>query len=312
MHFLTGEPLAEEIYDLIYKAEKELIILSPYISLGNYLKEQVFKTHLNNPELSFILGFGKNEENVSKSVKKVDIDFFKQFPNVSIVYIKDLHGKFYCNEKKVINTSMNLVDYSLLNNIEFGNLAVKKLMAKNGFYDQSKQSILSIIENEGNTIFVKRPKYRKKIFGKDFRGSDIKHDTTDKIFSNITPERTALTQFNSELHVNPELKEEREKRNLILEKSNTQYVSKQKETNKKSYSSDKGFCIRCKEIIPKNSERPLCYKDYNTWKKFSDKNYKEKYCHSCGEKYDTSFAKPECKSCFVKNNRQLVGNNFIK
>ncbi len=161
MRFITGEPLAEEIYDIIYKAEKELIILSPYISLDNYFKEKVFRTHLDNSEIHIIVGFGKNEENISNSIKKQDIEFFTQFPNISIVYLKDLHGKYYCNEKKAISTSMNLIEYSFINNIEFGTVAEKKLIHNNGFYETSKSKILQILEENGDTIFVKRPKYRK-------------------------------------------------------------------------------------------------------------------------------------------------------
>ena len=43
MDFLTGKPLSDTIYDTLFKAEKELIIISPYIQLGDYLKDNVFK-----------------------------------------------------------------------------------------------------------------------------------------------------------------------------------------------------------------------------------------------------------------------------
>ena len=48
MDFLTGKPLSDTIYDTLFKAEKELIIISPYIQLGDYLKDNIFKQHLNN------------------------------------------------------------------------------------------------------------------------------------------------------------------------------------------------------------------------------------------------------------------------
>ena len=61
MDFLTGKPLSDTIYDTLFKAEMELIIVSPYIQLGDYLKENIFKQHLNNSKLHILIGFGKNE-----------------------------------------------------------------------------------------------------------------------------------------------------------------------------------------------------------------------------------------------------------
>ncbi len=298
MQFLTGEPLAEEIYDIIYKAEKELIIISPYISLDSYFKDKVFKTHLNNSEIHIIIGFGKNEENISNSVKQQDIEFFTQFPNISIVYIKDLHGKYYCNEKKAISTSMNLIDYSFINNIEFGTLGEKRLINNNGFYETSKKIILDILEEMGDTVFVKRPKYRKKLlFGKDYRGSDIKLDKISEMTIDSVGKRTRLSKFNSEFYVNSALKEDREKRNHVLKHRNNLQRNPKVLIN----DTEEGFCIRCKKSIPKNTEKPLCYDDYKTWEIYSDIYYAERYCHSCGKEHETSFAKPECKKCFVKN-----------
>lgn len=62
-----------------------------------------------------------------------------------------------------------------------------------------------------------------------------------------------------------------------------------------------GFCIRGGEIIPLDTTHPLCLKHYNVWKEHSDPEYKEKYCHMCGQLYKTSLSKPLCLSCFKKN-----------
>jgi hypothetical protein len=62
-----------------------------------------------------------------------------------------------------------------------------------------------------------------------------------------------------------------------------------------------GFCIRGGEIIPLDTTHPLCLKHYNVWKEHSDPDYKEKYCHICGQQHKTSFSKPLCLSCFKKS-----------
>ena len=57
MNFLTGKELNEKIYDTIYNSEKYLLILSPFIQLDEYFKDEVFKTHLNNSKVHIIIGF---------------------------------------------------------------------------------------------------------------------------------------------------------------------------------------------------------------------------------------------------------------
>ena len=59
-----------------------------------------------------------------------------------------------------------------------------------------------------------------------------------------------------------------------------------------------GFCIRNREIIPFNPNHPLCRECYIVWVQYSDVYYPESFCHKCGEKYDVSYHKPLCKSCY--------------
>lgn len=60
----------------------------------------------------------------------------------------------------------------------------------------------------------------------------------------------------------------------------------------------KGFCIRCKQEIKPDPNKPLCPKCYTEWNKYKNQDYKEKYCHLCGKNHDSSVAKPLCLNCF--------------
>lgn len=280
MSFLTGKQLAEEIYDTIYYAEKYIIILSPFIQLDPYFKDEVFKTHLNNAQVQIIIGFGKNESNVSRSFKKQDIEYFTQFPNITIVYIPNLHAKYYGNEKKAIVTSMNLIDYSFINNIEFGVAATKKMVGNNTFFDTSQKTCFSLLDSDGYTIYVKRPKYKKKLLiRKDYVGSEIELDLVKDISRGKNINRIAMSSFEHEKYVNATIKGMRTTRETIEE-------------------NHKGCCIRCKTAIPLSIEKPLCDNCYSIWSKFSDPSYSENYCISCGEKKSVSYAKPACYSCY--------------
>ncbi|MBR3981215.1 MAG: hypothetical protein IKJ98_08650 [Bacteroidales bacterium] len=64
-----------------------------------------------------------------------------------------------------------------------------------------------------------------------------------------------------------------------------------------------GFCIRCRKPIAYNPSRPLCEDCYETWSYYQNPDYKENYCHKCGEEdIGISYAKPECSDCFHDRN----------
>lgn len=71
-------------------------------------------------DFELLVLFGKNENNLYKSIKRDSLDFLMKFPNVEIRYCERLHAKFYQNDYDFIVTSLNLYDFSLAKNIEVG------------------------------------------------------------------------------------------------------------------------------------------------------------------------------------------------
>ena len=59
-----------------------------------------------------------------------------------------------------------------------------------------------------------------------------------------------------------------------------------------------GRCIRCKESIPFDPDRPLCDDHFKSWKRYENWDYEEDYCHRCGADWDTSYGKPICRPCY--------------
>ncbi|MFC2531589.1 MAG: hypothetical protein ACFNVN_00515 [Capnocytophaga ochracea] len=299
MDFLTGKPLSDTIYDTLFKAEKELIIISPYIQLGNYLKDNVFKQLLNNTKLHILIGFGKSISNGEENCKREDIEYFLSFPNITMVYIPQLHGQYYANEKQSVITSMNLLDYSLENKVEFGVLAEKALtdlVNKNNFFETSKNTIMSVLDS-GYTIFAKRPNYNKKFLGlaKDYVGSTVHLDLVDDVLSNREVKPIRYSSFVPENYVNAEnrpLAEREPSPERAIETETPQENAVQEEK--------KGHCIRCNTAIPFDPSKPLCDSCYEAWVKFGNRFYEEKYCHCCGEEKKVTVATPLCYNCFSK------------
>ena len=299
MDFLTGKPLSDTIYDTLFKAEKELIIISPYIQLGDYLKDNIFKQHLHNSKLHILIGFGKSTSNGEENCKREDIEYFLGFPNITMVYIPQLHGQYYANEKQSVITSMNLLDYSLENKVEFGVLAEKALtdlVNKNNFFETSKNTIMSVLDS-GYTIFAKRPNYNKKFLGlaKDYVGSTVHLDLVDDVLSNKEVKPIRYSSFVPENYVNAEnrpLAEREPSPERAIETETPQENAVQEEK--------KGHCIRCNTAIPFDPSKPLCDSCYEAWVKFGNRFYEEKYCHCCGEEKKVTVATPLCYNCFSK------------
>ena len=76
--------------------------------------------------------------------------------------------------------------------------------------------------------------------------------------------------------------------------------NKPKSSNKPNVSNDSGFCIRCRDDLKLNPERPLCYNCFKLWERYSNPEYEENFCHVCGKESIQSFEKPICYSCYKK------------
>lgn len=61
-----------------------------------------------------------------------------------------------------------------------------------------------------------------------------------------------------------------------------------------------GFCVRCRVPLPLNPERPLCDRDFQSWARFGDEDYAEKFCHQCGNGHSDTISrrKPRCYDCW--------------
>lgn len=262
--FLTSNDLNAELENIFEFANEYLILISPFIKLHErYLS--TLKTNINNHDLKIIIVFGKNEENISKSMKQEDFNFFKEFPNIEIRYEKRLHAKYYANEKSAILTSMNLLNYSQDNNIEAGVLTNRKGFLSNSENDLEYQAFnyFGRVIEQSDLLFKKVPKLESSMLGltKKYISSEVETD----ILSDF---------FNSKIKKDFSYKEDR-----------AIQVQNKNET---------GFCIRTGVKIPFNPKHPMCDNAYLSWKKYNKTDYPEKFCHFSGEPSNgqTNFAKP--------------------
>ena len=273
--FLTGNELNSELEKLFEKAEEQIILISPYIKLHDRYASTL-RTKINNPKLEITIVFGKNEDDISKSMKQEDFIFFKEFPNIQIRYEKRLHAKYYASESSAIMTSMNLHSYSQDNNIEsgvltkatlLGNLAsnfLTNVTGEDSFDNQAWEYFKRVID-QSDLLFHKLPQFDKGTFGiglnKKYLSSKIEIDKLSDFFADKPKVDSSYRRDKTNESKNVE-----------------QFVQPINSTQIQT-----GFCFRTGISIPFNVEKPMCYDAYRKWNEFGNPDYPERFCHFSGE-----------------------------
>jgi hypothetical protein len=276
--FLTGNKLNSEVEGILENAYAQLILISPYIKLHErYIS--ALKSKMDEYDLAIIVVFGKNEDDVSKSMKIDDLKFFTEFPNIEIRHEKRLHAKYYANENSALITSMNLYSYSQDTNIEAGILTKSSLLgnltgglltsfAGGDSFDGEAFEYFGRVVQQADLLYKKIPEFDSSLMGlkRKYKGSKVVTDNIGDFFNKNT--------FSEKKDY---IKQDPAKTNIY---SNTKAVN--------------GYCIRTGREISFNTKKPFSDEAYNSWLKFKNEEYPEKYCHFSGEPSngETSFGKP--------------------
>lgn len=299
--FLTGKALTDCIYNIIWEAEEQLIIVSPFIKLDNYFKT-LFEKHKHNHKLEILIMFGKNEASPNKSLNQTDFDFFKQFKNITVVYCPPLHGKYYCNERQGALCSTNMYDTNFEHNIEFG------VSYKLDIWDEFRKSVdtqayeyIQDLKKQHPVVFVQRPVYESSLLssitGKRYIESKTMYDATDKIGKKYQWDKEPK-RFFTEFPQSVDMKDNNDKRperHEVISQVQTSAATKEIKINS---APNEGYCIRTGVSIKFSMEKPMSYESYKKWAMFGNPDFEERYCHKCGKSAPTSMRKPLCYSCF--------------
>ncbi len=232
--FLTTKQISSQLEELIQEADKILYLVSPYLKLSKDFQELINSRNKN--EKKTIIIYGKYE------LTPEQLKFLTSLRHVYLKFHENLHAKCYANDTKLIITSMNFYEYSMINNKEIGVL-----------YDLSEETDKEI--------------YSKALDHIKF----IEENSNDKPFELINLNAPEETKINSKT---------------------TDFVIKKAA----------GYCIRTGKEIPFNVEMPMTNKSFESWNKYKDESYPEKYCHFSGEESfgETSLGKPIMRKNWAK------------
>ena len=110
--FLNTSATNYFLEELIKDAKDRLILISPYLKLNDRMKELL--ADKNRLKIDVRMVYGKSE------LQPQEISWLKELTYIRTSFCKNLHAKCYLNEELCIITSLNLYEFSQVNNDEMG------------------------------------------------------------------------------------------------------------------------------------------------------------------------------------------------
>ncbi len=152
--FLDKDKAVAEIKDLVKNADQILVLISPYLKLSKDFKELL--QFRNSKDKVTTIIFGKQELNPD------EMKFLQGIQFVSLYYNEDLHAKCYVNDSKMIITSLNLYEFSMVNNKEMGILLERNVEADLEVFNEAWKEVEYIKSTSQRFEFgVQKPTVQK-------------------------------------------------------------------------------------------------------------------------------------------------------
>ena len=121
--------------ELIKNAKERLILISPYLRLNDRIKELLEDKDRLKIDIRIVYGKSDLHPDEIKWMQKLDF--------VRLSFCKNLHAKCYLNESECIISSLNLYEFSQVNNNEMG-ILIRKYEDNDVFkdaYDEAQRII---------------------------------------------------------------------------------------------------------------------------------------------------------------------------
>lgn len=115
--FLNTSATNYFLEELIKDAKDRLILISPFLKLNDRIKELL--EDKNRLKIDVRIIYGKSE------LQPAEITWLNNLTYVRTSFCKNLHAKCYLNEEVCIVTSLNLYEFSQVNNNEMGILLLR-------------------------------------------------------------------------------------------------------------------------------------------------------------------------------------------
>ena len=256
--FLTTTGISAELEKIIKGAKKQLVLVSPYLQIARTLKLRI--EDQDRMKIDIRVVYGKTD------YEPADFAWLSGLQSVRVSFCKTLHAKCYMNEEMALITSMNLYEFSQLNNEEMGILVSRR----------EDPELYRDIDDNAQQIL--RQSVEKSASSQEPLSKGTK--TTKAAPTDRRVKSSAKTAAKTATKAAPKPRTKRAARGT---------------------SGGKGTCIRCASKIALDRASPYCSKCFKSWNKWKNDAYEEKRCHACGKEHGTSKARPVCLTCFRKS-----------
>ena len=110
--FLDTTGVSYHLQQIINQAQDTLILISPYLKINERLRQSL--DDKDRMKIDIRVVYGKND------LQPDQINWLRSLKFVRTSFCENLHAKCYLNEREAIITSMNLYEFSQVNNQEMG------------------------------------------------------------------------------------------------------------------------------------------------------------------------------------------------
>lgn len=173
--FLNTSGTSFYLEKLIKDASERVILISPFLKLNDRIKELL--EDKDRLKIDIRIVYGKSE------LQPAEINWLKELTFVRTSFCKNLHAKCYLSEDSCIITSLNLYEFSQVNNNEMGVLIDKYAdveMYKDA-YDEA-QRIIRISDEVRISLETVVPETTQPASGKNTSSKKSKSETgTEKL-----------------------------------------------------------------------------------------------------------------------------------
>lgn len=151
--FLTTTGVSYQLEEIIKGAEERLVIISPFLRINERIKA-LFEDR-DRLKIDIRVVYGKSE------LHPKETNWLESMDSIRTSFCKNLHAKCYLNEDRALLTSMNLYEFSQVNNHEMGVLVVRE--EEPALYDEIYRESMQIVRSSDEIrVTVARVGAKKK------------------------------------------------------------------------------------------------------------------------------------------------------
>jgi len=151
--FLTTNGTSNCIEQIILKATKKLVLVTPYLQISKTFTERLMDASNRGVNIKIIYGKSQLEPKQKDQLAKLD--------NLELYFFENLHAKCYFNEKNMVITSMNMYEFSEKNNREMG-IAIDRVNDTKIFEDAMNETLSILKSAKKEDIQKEKAKFKEK------------------------------------------------------------------------------------------------------------------------------------------------------